>query len=261
MSEKLVSILVPTYNRKWLLPRAINSLVTQSYKNIEIIVVNDGGEDVENIVKSFKDKRIKYFQIENRGLAGARNVAINNSNGDFICLLDDDDIYLKYAIEFRMHMINQLHASIVYTRSLRDIWEKRGEQYVSVAKNLYWDSPFDKDLILVQNIAPCCNILFSRKAWEKTGNYQFDETLTSTEDHDMWIGLSRYSSFHNLEIVDTECSYRTDATQMTGARDFSKNWITVFKKWRNTAKNLEWVVNAQNNVLQNAGINPADHGL
>lgn len=122
--SKMVSVLVPTYNRKWLLPRTINSLVNQSYSNIEIVVVNDGGEDVGDVLKQFGDKRIKYHQIENRGLAGARNVAIKNCNGDYICLLDDDDIYLKHTIDIRVSEAQKLSKDIIYTRSLRDIWEK-----------------------------------------------------------------------------------------------------------------------------------------
>jgi len=177
-SEPLVSILVPTHNRKWLLPRTLQSLINQSYKNIEIVLVNDAGEDVEEVVVKLNDSRIKYFQNEkNLGLAGTRNIALKNSHGDYICLLDDDDIYLQYAIEFRMHMMKKLGAEIVYTRSLLDHWEKRDNGYMSIGKTLYWDSEFNKDLILVQNIAPCLCPLFSRKAWNDSGNYLFDEAL------------------------------------------------------------------------------------
>ena len=63
-SEPLVSILVPTHNRQWLLPRTLQSLVGQSYKNIEIVLVNDAGEDVQEVVDKFNDPRIKYFQNE-----------------------------------------------------------------------------------------------------------------------------------------------------------------------------------------------------
>jgi len=260
-SEPLVSILVPTHNRKWLLPRTLNSLLNQSYKNIEIVLVNDFGEDVQDIVNNFNDLRINYIQnSSNLGLAGTRNIALKHAKGNYICLCDDDDIYLPYAIEFRMYMMKKLNAEIVYTRSLQDIWEKRGEEYISTHKQLYWDSPFDRDLILIQNIAPCCNPLFSRKSWEES-NYWFDETLTTTEDHDMWIALSRKFNFEELKLVDTECSYRTDVSQMTGSLDFSKNWIKVFKKWRNTAKDLNYVAESQNRILKQVGINPKDHGL
>jgi glycosyltransferase involved in cell wall biosynthesis len=260
-SEPLVSVLVPTYNRKWLLPRTLNSLLEQSYKNIEIVLVNDFGEDVQDIVDNLNDTRIKYIKNEsNLGLAGTRNVALRNCNGKYISLLDDDDIYLKYAIEFRMHMIKNLNAEIVYTRSLLDHWHKTDNGYQSVQKVLYWDSEYNKDLILVQNIAPCLNPLFSRKSREDS-NYWFDETLTTTEDHDFWIALSRKHDFHNLQLVDAECSQRDDKSQMTGSLDFSKNWIKVFKKWRSTAENLQWVIESQNSILQQVDINPSDYGL
>jgi glycosyltransferase involved in cell wall biosynthesis len=263
--ESLVSIIVPTYNREWLLPRTLHSLVNQSYQNIEIILVNDAGEDVQAVVDQIGDSRITYHQNEkNLGLAGARNIGLAYSDGDYICLLDDDDIFLPYTIEFRMHMMEKLGAEIVYSRALRDVWEKAGEphQYRSVAKQLYWDSPFNKDLILIQNIAPCCCPLFSRKAWQDSDFYFFDETLTTTEDHDFWISLSRHNNFHELKLVDCECSYRTEkGGQMTGTLDFSPNWIRVFKKWRHTAIDLGEVVKSQNNILRRAGINPEDHGL
>jgi hypothetical protein len=112
----------------------------------------------------------------------------------------------------------------------------------------------------VQNLCPCCNPLFSRRSWEKS-NYWFDESLTSTEDHDFWIGLSRKTDFVPLELIDTECSYRTDKNQMTGSIDFSRNWIKVFKKWRHTAEDLDWVTERQNAVLKSVNIDPASVGL
>jgi glycosyltransferase involved in cell wall biosynthesis len=261
IDNPLVSILVPTYNRKWLLPRTLQSLVNQSYKNIEIVVVNDAGENVKDVVSQFNDSRIKYFWNEkNIGLAGTRNVALKHSTGSYICLLDDDDIYLPYAIEFRMYMMKKLNAEIVYTRSLKDVWDKQGDKYFSTQKVLYWDSDFSKDLILVQNIAPCCNPLFSRKSWEES-NYWFDESLTTTEDHDFWIALSRRFNFENLKLIDTECSFRTDLNQMTGKKNFSLNWIKVFKKWRHTAENLDWVVKKQNEILESVNLIPSDYGL
>lgn len=259
----LVSVLVPTYNRKkWLLGRTLLSLTTQYYENIEIIVVNDGGEDVQEIIDNFDDSRIKYFQNEkNLGLAATRNVALRKSTGDYICLLDDDDIYLPYTIEFRLSMMRKLNAEIVYTRALQDIWETRNGKYVSVQKKLYWDSPFDRDLILIQNISPCSCPLFSRKAWEKS-NYWFDETMTTSEDHDFWVALSRDTEFHELKLVDCECSYRTErGGQMTGNMDFFPNWIKIFKKWRHTAIDLNRVIYSQNSVIKSVGKNPEDYGL
>lgn len=261
-SEPLISVLIPTYNRAWLLPRTIKSVLSQSYNNIEIILVNDAGEDVQRIVDSFKDPRIKYFQNEkNKDLAGTRNVALSMSEGDYICLLDDDDIHLPYTLEFRMYMMKKLNADVVYTRALKDIWEKRDIGYISVGKQLYWDCQFDKDLILIQNIAPCCCPLFSRKSWEKTRHW-FDETLTTSEDWAFWVELSRNFYFHELKLIDCECSVRTDNTQMTGTRTgYADHLPYLYKKWRPYADNLPQVIKHQNAVLRTKGMNPDDYGL
>lgn len=264
MKEPLISILIPTYNRPQLLIRTLQSVLSQSYKNIEAVVVNDAGQDVDLFIRQLKDPRIKYFQNEeNKDLAGTRNVALKNASGDYICLLDDDDIHLNYTLEFRMYMMNKLNADVVYTRALQDIWEKREQGYVSVHKQLYWDSPFDPDLILVQNVAPCCCPLFSRKAWEKT-NHWFDETLTTSEDWNFWVELSRNNYFHELKLVDCECSFRTDKSQMTGSRTgYTDHLPYLYKKWRNYASmgKEEWVISHQNNSLKQRGLNPEEYGL
>lgn len=257
----LISVIVPTYNRRWLLPRTIQSVLSQSYDNLEIVLVNDAGEDVSDIVESFHTDKIKLIVNEkNLGLAGSRNVALRNSKGSYLCLLDDDDIYLPYTLEFRMYMMKKLNAEIVYSRALLDHWEKRENGYVSVRKDLYWDSPFNKDLILIQNISPCLCPLFSRRSWEDS-EYWFDETMTTTEDHDFWQGLSRKHDFFELKVVDCECSQRNDKSQMTGSLNFVPNWIKTFQRWRSTAIDLNYVTEAQNNILRQVNINPSDYNL
>lgn len=260
--DPLVSVIVPTYNRKWLLPRTIDSILKQSYENLEIVLVNDAGENVQDIVDKFNDPRIKYFQNEtNLDLAGTRNVGLKHAQGDYICLLDDDDIHLPYTLEFRMYMMKKLGAQVVYTRALQDIWERTEQGYVSIHKQLYWDCAFDPDLILIQNIAPCCCPLFSRKAWEDI-DYWFDETLTTSEDWDFWVHLSRKYNFYELKLVDCECSFRKDNSQMTGSRQgYTTHLPYLYKKWRPFAKNLELVTLNQNNSLKARKLNPNDYGL
>jgi glycosyltransferase involved in cell wall biosynthesis len=260
--ESLVSIIIPTFNRKWLVGRSIDSVLTQSYKNLELILVNDSGEDVQDVVDKFNDPRIKYFQNEkNLGLAGTRNVGLKNSSGEYICFLDDDDILYSLSLEVKNYLIKKLNTEIVYTQALQDIWEKTEQGYVSKHKQLYWQSPFNRDLILIQNIAPCCCPLFSRKAWDDSGNYLFDETMTTSEDHDFWCALSRKTDFYELKLVDAECSFRTDKSQMTGSLNFAPNWIKIFKKWRHTALDLEGVTQSQNDILKRVGLKPEEYGL
>jgi len=262
--DKKVSIIVPTYNRRGWLPITLNSLVSQHYKNIEIIVINDDGEPVKDIIDGFADSRIKYFvNHRNLDLAGTRNVGLQKATGDYIMLCDDDDIITKFGIWSRMKLMEELEAEVVYTRALQVFLEKTElGQYKLLAKQLYWDSPFDKDLILVQNIAPCNCVLFSRKAWQDADSPTFDESLETSEDWDFWVHLSRANDFHELKIVDCECTHRTDNTQMTGTRQgYTTHLPYLFKKWRPYATNFHWVANAQNQSLKARGLNPEDYDL
>lgn len=93
MEEKKVSVIIPFYNGVEWLCEAVQSALNQTYKNLEVIVVNDGSkEDVSAFLEKYGDK-IKYFYQENAGSAAARNLAIRNATGDYYALLDSDDIW------------------------------------------------------------------------------------------------------------------------------------------------------------------------
>lgn len=266
MNEPLISVLVPIYNRFNFLVLTLQSLKNQSYHNFEAICINDGGEDASRFIEELDDSRFRYFEHKiNSGLPAARNTALKHANGSYISLLDSDDIYLKYALEMRMYYIQKLGVDVVYTRSLQNIMDKvqfsdGREGYQLVHQQLYWNSNFSRDQLLCTNIAPCCNVTFSRKSWEDSG-YWYDEELRTGEDFDFWNALSRKYDFHNLEFIDAECSFRRDGTQMTGVRNFAMDLPRIFKRWRNTAIDLPKVTEIQNRILINSGLNPSDYNL
>lgn len=269
MSKDLISVIVPVYNRKEWIPLTLQSLRNQTYGKdaIEVCVCNDGGEPVDDILSQFQDLDIIYTEHEkNKGLPAARNTALRSCHGDFISFLDSDDQYMPLALEFRMWNMKKLNADVVYTRSLQNIYSpvfQDGKKYYQLKhQQLYWNSQYTHgDQILYMNCCPCCNPLFSRKCWEETG-YWLDETLNSTEDMDFWTNLSRKNYFHSLDLIDSECSYRNEPNgQMTGNRNFSLDWIKVYKRWRHTADDIAKVTEIQNDILRKAGIDPAQHGL
>lgn len=258
--KPLVSILTPTYNRPDWLKLTLQSLVNQTYQNWECIVVNDAGQPVDHIIDGFNDTRIKYFENEkNIDLAATRNVAITKSSGDWFIMLDDDDQLFPEAIEFRLWRANKLNAEVVYGRALQCFYELQGNTYQYRGEKLYWDSPFDQDLILVQNTCPCNCLMFSRQAQEAAGF--FDTELKTGEDWDHSIAMSRHFPFMETKIIDCMCSFRTNNSQMTGSRKFETDIAKTFKKWRHTAINKDWVVETQNRILVSRGINPQDYGL
>jgi glycosyltransferase involved in cell wall biosynthesis len=127
-SIPLVSVIVPAYNAERTISKTVNSVVSQSYNNIEIIVVDDGSEDnTASVVRSFsrRDSRIQLLQQPNLGVAKARNLGIKNSSGEFIATIDADDVWLQQFIEKLVSCMLEAGPSVglAYTWSL-DIDEK-----------------------------------------------------------------------------------------------------------------------------------------
>lgn len=105
MPKPFVSILIPAHNAGKYLKACLDSALHQTYPFIEIVIVNDGSEDnTSDIIKEYRDERIKYFHQENRGIAKTRNRLFRESKGDYLTFLDSDDIYLsdkvKKEVEF-----------------------------------------------------------------------------------------------------------------------------------------------------------------
>lgn len=101
MNNFLVSCILTTYNRSYVLKRSLNSIINQTYKNLEILVIDDCSSDnTKEIVKIYNDSRIKYIRHNlNKGLAQARNTGMENSTGEFMAFLDDDDEWLPHKLK------------------------------------------------------------------------------------------------------------------------------------------------------------------
>ena len=114
--EALVSVMMPTYNNAKYIRQAIESIYAQNYKNIEIIVIDDGSTDnTREILKQYKD--IKYFYIEHKGIPFARNVALLNSKGEYIAFCDSDDYWLPEKINIQIRYFKEHpDCEIVFTK-------------------------------------------------------------------------------------------------------------------------------------------------
>lgn len=122
IEEELCSVIMPAYNCEKYIAEAIESVIKQTYKNWELIIVNDAStDDTEKIIKSYqeKDKRIKLISLtENQGVANARNTAIQNSEGRYIAFLDADDIWQKNKLQKQIQILNNSNTDISYTTYL-----------------------------------------------------------------------------------------------------------------------------------------------
>lgn len=116
MSSPLVSVVIPTYNRAALVCEAVDSVLQQTYRNIEIIVIDDGStDDTAASIQRYGD-RVRYSRRPNAGVNAARNLGIKQARGEFLALLDSDDLWAPYKIELQVRLL-QAFTDVAFTFS------------------------------------------------------------------------------------------------------------------------------------------------
>lgn len=204
-SGPLVSLIIRTIDRPDLLANAVKSVCRQTYTNIELIVVNDGGEDVEDVVRGLcKDIPVTYMAHEsNRGRSAAANSGLKAAKGDYINFLDDDDILYPQHIETLITWISLKRVAVAYS-SVLSVYFDRPPYLTEHCKKdeLIYNIGFDPDRILFQNYIPLMSVMFKKKNLDKTG--LFDEDLSVFEDWDLWIRMSRHFTFSHVDEVTAE---------------------------------------------------------
>lgn len=194
---KLVSIIVRTKDRPLLLREALQSLAIQEYPHFEVIVVNDGGEEVGWLVAEFSERfsRLKYLSHEGpRGRAAAANTGLSAIEGDFFAFLDDDDLLLPEHFSFLLS-----HASserVVYSRARFEIYGEEGQLERSFSP---WEGEFRRENLLFGNFIPLHTLLFPVRVLEKIGD--FDEDLELFEDWDFLLRVSAHFPFKALDRI------------------------------------------------------------
>lgn len=117
-----VSVIVPIYNAEKYLYKCIDSIINQTYKNLEIMLINDGSTDKsEEIVSSFNDSRIKYIKKKNTGVGNTRNVGIKKSTGDYVMFVDSDDYIELNCVEKMMTKVEQEKCDLVISNYFIDL--------------------------------------------------------------------------------------------------------------------------------------------
>lgn len=117
MNKPLVTVIIPTYNRAKTIERSINSVLSQSYSNLELIVVDDGSSDnTKSVVENIDDSRVRYIWQNNSGACAARNNGINNARGENIAFNDSDDTWKPNKLEKQLEVVTKTGADVVFCK-------------------------------------------------------------------------------------------------------------------------------------------------
>ena len=186
MTEPRVSIVIPTYNRGYLIRAAIDSVLDQTYSNFEILVIDDGSTDnTREIINSIEDTRINYIYIDHSGRpAVPRNVGIEKSRGQFVAFLDSDDVWVPEKLEIQLAVIDHNHGvNICYGNA--KLFDENGYRGIELK------SPFKRDglianSLLLRNCVPMVTAIVCKGFLDKY-KLRFNEQLTAIEDYDLWL--------------------------------------------------------------------------
>lgn len=189
---RLISIIMPVYNGANYIAEAIQSVLKQSYKNWELLIINDGSTDIsEVIIYSFTDNRITYFKQENKGVGSARNLGLANMNGNYFCFLDADDVFPENSLTSRLSIFQKYPEISFVDGNVQYVDESLKPLNKSYIPN-YQGEPFNR---LIELDANC----YFGNTWmikrDKIVTYHFDTNITHAEDLLFYITISKGKTY------------------------------------------------------------------
>ena len=228
IEEELCSVIMPAYNCEKYIAEAIESVIKQTYKNWELIIVNDAStDDTEKIIKSYqeKDKRIKLISLtENQGVANARNTALKNVTGRYIAFLDSDDYWEKEKLQEQITYMNNRKIAFSYHdyKLLNTVNNK--EKLIKVPLKLNYN-----ELLKGNTTGSCLTVCIDRKIVDKI--YFPDE---KHEDYICWLNTLKNYCIEGYGLNKTLGTYRIGKKSISSNKLQSAVWNWhVYRKSQN----------------------------
>ena len=197
--NSLVSVIIPTFNGEKFIVEAIESVLDQSYKNFEILVVDDGSTDnTISVLKTFKGK-VQILQKPNGGPASARNLGIRHSKGDFIALLDHDDFWLQDKLILQMQKFAE-NPEVAMVFSDAYIFDDNSQtdvtNYFSIQRPA---RGFVFPQLLMRNFIPNLTVVAKKTVFQEFGLFDTSGRAASTDDYYKWLEVSLH---YQVEFID-----------------------------------------------------------
>ncbi len=224
-----IGIIIRTKDRPHLLKRSLASLAEQKRLPDEVIIINDGGENIEAGLSEFTHLNIRLIDSEvNQGRARSGNLGVDACRCDFIGFLDDDDRYLPDHLQRLEKTIIHFDAKVVYSGCLLLQRDMLGDTVTLREQPIgQYNDSFDPQRLQYENYIPLINILIKRDLWDKLQG--FDENFEIFEDWDMLLRLSQLTRFYHVNKITTEYAV-WGSEQVTRASD-STRWERAYRRF------------------------------
>jgi glycosyltransferase involved in cell wall biosynthesis len=191
----IISIIMPVFNAERYIITSVESVMNQSHKDWELIIINDGSkDDSDKIIRGFRDPRIRYFpQDKNKGVSAARNIGLRNMSGDYFCFLDADDYLPPGSLENRYKKFLE-RKEVEFVDGISNIYDKELETKLDTWQPSFSGNPFNELL----NLNGSC---FFGPTWmlkrNKNIDYQFNANLSHGEDLLFFIEIARHGGIYD----------------------------------------------------------------
>lgn len=205
-----VSIVTPTYNGERFIGDTIRSVLNQTYKNFELIIVDDcSADDTQNIIESFSDKRIRYFRNDkNQGGAYCRNFAISKAKGDYIAFLDGDDLWHKEKLERQLQFM--LENNVYFSCTDYELIDEKGQKLgIRVTSPKVITNKMFKKV----DYAGCLTVMYKRSIYP---DLSIPNTIKKRNDYALWLKLSEKADCHALP--ETLSYYRKSSNSISSGK-------------------------------------------
>lgn len=227
-----ISVILPVYNGLHYLEEAINSVLGQSFKDFELIIINDGSTDgSERVIEKFDDPRIRYFKQENHGLPATLNIAIIHARGQYIARQDQDDICLPLRFQKQVEFLNA-HPDVGMVGTCAEIWA--GNERTDRVLTHPTDEASLRFGLLFNNLFVHSSIMIRRSVFEQVGAYSEDKSRQPPEDYELWSRVMKKFKVANLPEVLMVYREVPNSMSRTGVNPFLPNLVRI------SAENIAW---------------------
>ena len=219
-----VSVILPTYNRGWILKEAIDSILAQEFKDFELIVVDDGSADNTGEILDSYEQDIQVLRQSNKGVSAARNRGIDAAEGRLVAFLDSDDLWLPRKLSSQVDFFNSNPAAVI--NQTEEIWVRNGVRVNPKTRHHKFSGMiFERSLALCL-VSPSA-VMIKKNLFSEVG--VFDENLPACEDYDLWL---RISCRYPVDLIETPLIMKRGghADQLSKAPGLDKYRIQALKK-------------------------------
>jgi len=190
-----VSVVIPTYNRGWILKAAVDSVLAQDFKDFELIVVDDGSTDNTSDLLASYGRSVRVFFQRNKGVSAARNRGIAEAYGPLIAFLDSDDLWLPGKLSAQVEFFNKAPDALIC--QTEELWIRNGIRINPKKRHKKPSGMIFEPSLALCLVSPSA-VMMRRSLLDTVGG--FDETLPACEDYDLWLRISCRFPVH---LIDT----------------------------------------------------------